>query len=72
MPVRARMLGIGGHQSLLHGENEVVRGVEGWRGERRISATEADLQRVDRIAQALRHLDLVIETEPLDVVQQRV
>jgi len=30
------------------------------------------VQRADRFTQALRHLNLVVETEPLDVVEQTV
>ncbi len=54
VPVRPRMLWVGRHQSLLHGEDQVVCGVEGRRGESRIGAAEANLQRADRFAQLLR------------------
>jgi len=43
MPVRPRVFGVGRHQSLLDREDEVVRGVEGRWGERRVGAAEADL-----------------------------
>jgi hypothetical protein len=72
MPIRPRVLGVGRHQSLLDSEDEVVCGVECRRGERRIGTAEADLQRADRFAQLLWYLDVVVEAEPLDVIEQAI
>ena len=72
MPVRPRVLRICRHQSLLDCEHEVVRGVEGRWGERRIGAAETDLQRADRIAQMLRYRDVVVEAEPLYIIEQAI
>jgi hypothetical protein len=72
MPVRPRVFGVGRHQSLLDREDEVVRGVEGRWGERRVGAAEADLKRADRFVQLLGYLDVVVEAEPLDVVEQAI
>src|SRR5258706_2200188 len=72
VPVRPRMLWVGRHQALLYDEDQIVCGVERRRGERRIGAAEADLQRADRFAQLRRCLDVVVEAEPLDVLEQAI
>jgi len=61
VPVRPRMLWVGRHQSLLNGKDQVMRGVEGRRGERRIGAAEACLQQADPFTQQVRYLDVVVE-----------
>jgi hypothetical protein len=66
------MIGVGGHQSLLDCEHQVVSGVKGGRGHWRIAPTEAEVQRVNRFAEARWRLRLILEAEGLDVIEQDV
>jgi len=66
------MRGVGGHQSLLDRENEVVSRMEGGRGYGRIAPAQPELQRVDRFAQSRWRVGLVLKTEHLDVIEQDV
>jgi len=70
--IRTRVIGIGGHQPLLHREHEIVRGVKSRRRQRRICSPEPELERTDRFAQLLGSIDLVIKPKALDVIEQRV
>jgi hypothetical protein len=64
------MLRIGRHQTLLHREDEIVRGMERGRRQRRVGAAEADLEGANRVAQLLGKSGLIVETQPLNVVEQ--
>jgi hypothetical protein len=64
------MLRIGRHQTLLHREDEIVRGMERGRRQRRVGAAEADLEGANRVAQLLGNSGLIVETQPLNVVEQ--
>jgi len=66
------VLWVGGHQSLLHREDEVVRGMQRGRGHLWIGAPQANVEGSDRLAQSLRYFGLVFEPEPLDIVEQGV
>ena len=46
----SRVARVRGHQPLLHGEDQLVSGVESRRWERRIAPAEADLERADGLA----------------------
>ena len=50
VPIWAWVVRVGGHQSLLDGEDEIVRGVQCCRCQGRIVATKANLERADRLA----------------------
>jgi len=64
------VLWVRGHQPLLNGENEIVCGMQGRGWQRRIGSTQADLQRADCFAKLLRHLDVVVEPQPLHIVEE--
>jgi len=66
------MLRIGRHQTLLHREDKIVRGMQRGRRQRRVGAAEADLKGANRVAQLLGNSSLIFETQPLDVVEQTV
>jgi hypothetical protein len=66
------MLRISRHQTLLHREDEIVRGVQRGRRQRRVGAAETDLQGANRLAQRLGNFTLIVEAQPLDVVEQAV
>jgi hypothetical protein len=60
---------VGRHQSLLDGEDKIVsRAQGGWR-HWRIVASETNLQGADRLAQRLRRLGVIVETQRLDIVK---
>jgi hypothetical protein len=63
-----RVLGIGRHEALLHGEDEIVRGPQGCRRQRWIVAAQSDLKSADGLAEWLRRLDVVIQVQRLDLV----
>ena len=67
-----RVVRIGRHQSLLDGEDEVVRGMQCGRRHGWIVPPQPDLQGADRLAQRLRSLGVVAEKEGLDVVKETV
>jgi len=54
-----RVVGIGSHQSLLNGEDQIVCGMQCGRGQRWIVASKPDLQGSDRLAQWRRCLRLI-------------
>jgi hypothetical protein len=66
------MIRVGGHQSLLGCEYEVVSGVKGGRGHRWVAPTQTEVQRVNRFAEARRRFGLILEAEALDVIEQEV
>jgi hypothetical protein len=66
------MVGVGGHQSLLDCEHEVVSCVKGGRGHGWVSPTQSELQRMDRFAQARRRFRLILKAEGLDVIEQDI
>jgi hypothetical protein len=70
--IRPREVWVGGHQALLHSEDEVVRGMQGGGRHRRIAAAEAELESTNRVAQWFRSLGVVVETERFDVVQEAI
>lgn len=72
VPRRPWIFRIGGHEPLLHGEHEVLRGIERRGRERWIAAAEPDLQGPNRLAESERRLAFVVEPEHLDVVEQLV
>jgi hypothetical protein len=72
VPIGPRVLRVRRHQSLLDGENEVVRRVQGCGRQWRVGPAQADLQRADGFAKVLRRLDVVVEPQPLDIVQERI
>jgi len=66
------VLRTGRHQTLLYSEDEIVRGVQCGRRQRRVGAAETDLQGANRLAQLLGNFTLIVETQPLDIVEQTV
>jgi hypothetical protein len=68
--IGSRVLRVRGHQPLLNGENEIVRGVQGCGWQRRVGPTQADLQRADCFAKLLRHVDVVVEPQPFHIVEE--
>jgi hypothetical protein len=66
------MVGVGGHQSLLDREHEVVSCVKGGRRDGWVAPTQSELQRMDRFAQARRRFRLILKAEGLDVIEQDV
>jgi len=72
MPVGIGKIGVGGHDSLLDREYEVVGCVKRGGGDWRVAPAQSQLQRLDRFAQAWRRLRLVLKAECLDVVEQDV
>ena len=67
--IRSRIVGVGGHQSLLDGENEVVCGVQRGRRQRRIVTPKSKLEGANRLAQWLRRLGVVVEAKRLNVIK---
>src|SRR5437879_2025305 len=69
---RAWILRVGRHQPLLHGEDQLVRGVEccGW--QRWVAATEPDLQSPNRLAQSKRGFAFVVQPQHLYVIEQMI
>ena len=72
MPVRPRMLRVRGHQPLLHSEYQVVRCVQRGRRQRRVIAPQPHLQHANRLAQGVRRVFLVHQSQRLDLLQQVV
>lgn len=72
VPVRPGMVRVGGHDSLLHREDEVVSGGERGGRDGRIAPPEPDLKRADRLTQRGRRLARVAEPQRLDLLQQKV
>jgi hypothetical protein len=70
--IGARALRVGGHEALLHRENEIVRGPQGCGRHWRIVSPQPDLKIPNRLAQRLRRLGAVIEMQSLDLVQQHI
>jgi hypothetical protein len=72
MPIRPRVHWVGRHQPLLHRKDEIVRGMQRGRRRRGVGTAETSLQRANRIAQLPGNFDVIVETEPLHVVEQTV
>ncbi|HEV2027097.1 MAG TPA: hypothetical protein VGS16_01030 [Candidatus Dormibacteraeota bacterium] len=72
MSIGVGMVRVGGHQSLLHRKNKVMRGVQRSRRNRWVSPSEADLQRADRFTQVSRRFGPVLQAKSLDIVEQDV
>jgi hypothetical protein len=66
------MVGVGGHQTLLNGKDQVVRGVKRRRRQGRIAPADAELQRVDRLTQTRGRFGLVLKPKHLDIVEQDI
>src|SRR5205807_1808595 len=60
------------HQPLLHGEDQLVRGVESLRWERRVAPAKADLECADGLAQPGWRLYEVEQAKRFDVIEQDV
>src|SRR5579864_6391745 len=72
MALRSGMVGVGRHDPLLHGEDQVVRGLQRGRRDGRVAAAEPDLERPDGLAESQRRLRRVVEPQRLDLVEQHV
>jgi hypothetical protein len=70
--IGARVLGVGSHKALLHGEDEIVSSSQGGRRKRGIVSAQSDLKSADRLAEWVRRFDAVIEMQRFDLVKQRV
>jgi hypothetical protein len=70
--IGAGVVRVGSHQSLLDGEDEIVRGAQGCGGQWRIMSTQPKLKGTDRLTQWLRRLRVVSKTKHFDVIQERV
>jgi hypothetical protein len=70
--IGSRDIWVGGHQALLHSEDEIVCGMQGRGRHRRVAAAKADLERANRLAQRFRRLGVVVETQGFDVIQETI
>ena len=72
MAIGARALRVGGHEALLHGEDEIVCSSQGRGWHWWIVSAQPDLKIADGLAKWLRRFSAVIEMECLDLIQQHV
>lgn len=72
VPVGPRVIRVGGHETLLYGEDQVVRCGKRGRRHRWVPPPEPDLQRPYRLAQVGWRLGLIGQTQRFDVFEQAV